>query len=532
MAGVNAYFQLNITDGVTNIKIFPSIEGGENLEIDEVIKYLEKNSIKDYDLKELNRAVSFGNAIKEVKVADNESFTVDEKTNIRVSEDKKEAVIRFYPPSNGGKLLSKEEIVKELSMAKVVFGINEKVITNHLLNPKYCYDYVVARGEDPIEGANAFITYHFDPEIKAKPKLNEDGTVDFHQLENINHVKVGQILATLTPEDLGTSGTDVYGNEIRPKKVIRTILRFGKNIQLSEDTYSITSLIDGHVTLEGDRVFVNNTMEIPTDVSNSTGDIEYEGNIIIRGSVRTGFKVRASGNIEVIGVVEAAELHSGGDIILRRGIQGMGKGMLIAKGDIVANFIESAIAVAEGNINADSIMHSRLSAKGEVKILGKNGNIIGGHTRASSLIEAKTIGTSMGTATIVEVGIDPNIKDRLNQLNKLILMKQTEYDKLEQLKKLLEFKKNNGTLDRVKKDLFFKTIANIGMTKESLEEYKNESEELINKLHVNKNAAIKINGEIYPGVKVSISEDFVLINELQHYCQYRKINSEIKATPL
>jgi uncharacterized protein (DUF342 family) len=316
------------------------------------------------------------------------------------------------------------------------------------------------------------------------------------------------------------------------KKVTRTILRYGKNIELSGDGKTINSLIDGHVTLEGDRVFVNNLYEVPADVDNSTGDVEYEGNIFIRGSVRTGFKVKATGNVEVSGVVEAAQIQAGGDIILRRGMQGMGKGMLVAKGDIVAKFLENSIAVAEGNISADSIMHSRISAKGEIKLAGKNGNLIGGHTRSACLVEAKTIGTPMGTTTTVEVGIDPNTKDRLSQLGKQIAEKESELEKLLQLKKLLELKKENGTLDRAKKELLFKTASNIAMVREPLEKAKEESETLIRTLNVNKNAAIKVNGEIYPGVKVSISDEFLMIQEIQHYCQFRRINSEIKMTPL
>lgn len=532
MSEVNAYFQLIIGNGETKLKIFPGVDGGEMLTIEEVIKYLEKNTIKDYDLKALNKAVISVGDPTEVTVLDKEVFAVNEKLDIKVSEDKKEAVVRFYAPSNIGRILSKEEIIKELNNGKIVFGIDEKVIQNHLFNPKYCHSYVIARGIDPVEGADAYIVYHFDKDIKSKPKVHEDGTVDFHQLENINHVKKGQILATLIPEDTGVPGKDVFGNEIRPKKVIRTILRFGKNIELAQDGLTITSQIDGHVTLEGDRVFVNNVYEVPTDVNTSTGDIDYDGNIIIRGSVRTGFKVRATGNIDVMGVVEAAELHAGGNITIRSGIQGMGKGMLIAKGDVVTNFIESAIVVAEGNINADSVLHSRISAKGVVKILGKNGSIIGGHTRSASLIEAKTIGTSMGTNTIIEVGTDPHVKDRLNQLNKIINEKQIELDKLNQLKKLLEFKKENGTLDRMKKDLLFKSINNISTIKEELAHYSNESEELMSKLQINKSAAIKINGEIYPSVKLSISEDFILINEKFHYCQFKNVNGEIKSSPL
>lgn len=532
MAEVNAYFQLIIGGGETKLKIFPAVDGGEPLTIEEVIQYLEKNTIKDYDLKTLNSAVSFASEPTEITVLDKEIFAVNEKLNIKISDDKKQAIVRFYPPSNIGRVLSKEEIIKELNNGKITYGIDEKIIQTHIFNPKYCYSYLVAKGTDPVEGADAFIAYHFDTEINSKPKINEDGTVDFHQLENINHVKKGQVLATLTPEDTGVPGKDVYGNEIRPRKVMRTILRFGKNIEQSPDGLTIISQIDGHVTLEGDRVFVNNTYDVPTDVNNSTGDIEYEGNIMIRGSVRTGFRVRATGNIDVMGVVEAAELHAGGNITIRSGILGMGKGMLIAKGDVVANFIESAIVVAEGNINADSVLHSRISAKGSIKILGKNGSIIGGHTRSASLIEAKTIGTSMGTNTIIEVGIDPHVKDRMNQLIKIINEKQIELDKLQQLKKLLEFKKENGTLDRMKKDLLFKSVNNITSIKAEIEQYMNESEDLMEKLKVNKNAVVKINGEIYPSVKISISDDFLMINEMYHYCQFKNIDGEVKSIPL
>ena len=130
------------------------------------------------------------------------------------------------------------------------------------------------------------------------------------------------------------------------------------------------------------------------------------------------------------------------------------------------------------------------------------------------------------------MGIDPHVKDRRNQLNKIINEKQIELDKLLQLKKLLEHKKENGTLDRVKKDLLFKSISNINTIKEEIEQYKNESEELLTKLQVNKNASVKINGEIHPCVKVSISDDFLMINEMLHYCQFRNVNGEIKSTPL
>ncbi len=49
----------------------------------------------------------------------------------------------------------------------------------------------------PVQGYSAKIRYYFDINTTARPKLNEDGSVDFHQLGNIKSVKEGDKLATL-----------------------------------------------------------------------------------------------------------------------------------------------------------------------------------------------------------------------------------------------------------------------------------------------------------------------------------------------
>ena len=138
------------------------------------------------------------------------------------------------------------------------------------------------------------------------------------------------------------------------------VLIHGKNIELTEDGLQLISLVDGHATLEGDRVFVSDNYDVPADVDNSTGDIEYNGSVTIKGNVRTGFSVHANGNVEIFGVVEGASIYADGDIILHRGIQGMGKGKLVCKGNLISKFIESADVSAEGYIETDTILHSNV----------------------------------------------------------------------------------------------------------------------------------------------------------------------------
>ena len=139
---------------------------------------------------------------------------------------------------------------------------------------------------------------------------------------------------------------------------------------MSEDGLRLYSEVSGHVSLTDGRVFVSDTYEVAADVDSSTGDIDYEGNVVVRGNVITGFTVKAKGDIEVYGVVEGAYIEAEGQIILRRGMQGMNKGILKANGNIITKFIENAEVIAGGYINTDSIMHSKVSAKGDIVVGG------------------------------------------------------------------------------------------------------------------------------------------------------------------
>ena len=181
----------------------------------------------------------------------------------------------------------------------------------------YCTNIVLASGNEPRHGTDAYIEYLFNTDVKARPTLQEDGSVDFFHLNIINHVKVGDCLAILHPEDPGDDGKDVYGNVIRPRNVKREILRFGRNIDLSENRRELYSAVDGHVNLVEGKVFVSNVMVVE-NVDISTGDIEYDGNVQVNGNVCSNFKVKANGNVEVRGVVEGAEVVAGGNVTIDR----------------------------------------------------------------------------------------------------------------------------------------------------------------------------------------------------------------------
>lgn len=88
---------------------------------------------------------------------------------------------------------------------------------------------IFAKGKNPIHGKDAKIEYFFNTNLNLKPKKNEDGSVDYRDLNTISHVKAGDLLARLIPEDPGTPGMNVFGEEISPRTVRSLTLDYANN---------------------------------------------------------------------------------------------------------------------------------------------------------------------------------------------------------------------------------------------------------------------------------------------------------------
>lgn len=532
MEYTNSFFNLIIHENGVSMRIYPPKNGGERLVIEDVTNYLAYCKVDDYNLKAINDAITTCEEEVTIVISNDTTYPVDEYMDIQVSPDKMTVFARFFAPSDKGGYMSEKEIIRDLQAKKISEGIDEEAIKAHVMHPEFMKSIILAKGTKPIEGHDASIEYMFNVDRKAKPQLNEDGTVDFHRLNNISHIVAGDVLAVLNKEDLGTSGVDVYGNEVKPRKVEKMKLRYGNNIKISEDGTKITSMVDGHVTLDGDRVSVSNVYNAPADVDNSTGDIEYNGSVTIKGSVLTGFMVRAKGDIEIFGVVEGATIVAEGDIIIHRGISGMNKSKIVSRGNLVSKFIESANVAVGGYIETDTILHSMVSAKGDIYVRGKNGNIIGGNVRSTTLIEATCIGSPMGTTTCVEVGSDPAIMDRVNKIKKDITEKTAEKEKLTQMILLYNKRKSQGKLETSKIPIMAATAKNILALDEEISKLSEQYEKDTDLLAENVNAKIVALHNIYQGTKVTISGDYILIHDSVARCQYKKVRAEIKATPL
>lgn len=520
----NGYFQIEKKADGLYVHVIPAEGNGKKPVMEEFIAYLDKKKVPYSNPVELRKAFELALVQgKPSKFSNAEIIPFNGWVEYQVINEGQEMVARMYPPVIGMPDVSAREVETDLLHMKITFGVDKKEIQRITSEKRYLETFIVAIGKTPIEGRDAVLKYYFSTEHVTKPKINEDGTVDFHQLDMISTVKAGDVVAEIFPEDKGTPGMNIYGVAVPPRKVARKIFRHGRNLEVSADGTKLISLVTGHVTLGGDKIFVSTEYEVPADVNNSTGDIDFDGDVKIAGNVLAGFKVKASGKIIVRGVVEGAELIAGGDIILERGILGMNKGVLIAGGNIASTFIENATVRAGGDINSNAILHSDVNAHGVIEVHGKKGYIIGGTVRAGFKIESKTIGSEMGANTVVSVGTDPELLDKVNSLKKKILSGRQDKDKLMQV--VTRFKKklsNNEKLSRDQLDILNKAVNDMKTLEKEVEEARYEYRQLSEMVCEESDARIQIHGSVYPGTKVEIGDAQLFIREKNDHCQYVK----------
>lgn len=528
---MNGYFQIIAKTVGVYLRCYPPKGDGRPINMKEVLDYLETEKLP-YDVKVLNETLNGLVDEQDILLTTDKIMPIKEKCMVSVSFDKMKASICLYPPSTNGRTCSQEDIVYALKCAKIEYGIDHEAIKTFLEQKEYGTPRVVAVGKPPREGKDAKIEYFFQTDRKMRPQLREDGTVNYFDLDLVSHCKKGDLLAVLTPADLGEPGITVLGTPIRQKEVVRLVLKHGKNIELNEEKTELRSMVDGHVTLVDDTVFVSNVLEVE-NVDNSTGNIDYDGSVKINGNVCTNFSVRARGDIEVKGTVEGAYMESGGNIVLARGINGMGKGKLVAEGNIISKFLENCSVNAGGYIETETIVQSNVKSKTEVHVSGKKASITGGTVIATNLVSTKNLGTLMGTPTNIVVGVDPAINERSAQLKKELDEAQKNLDKvlpvLDSTKKKLL---GSSISQRDQMKYMAQLIETARHLQQVVESRSQELEECKAQLTQAMDSKVEVSGEMYPGVVVTISDVSLRIRDSIKFCRLRKRDGEVKVESL
>ncbi|OGO79732.1 MAG: hypothetical protein A2Y21_11130 [Clostridiales bacterium GWC2_40_7] len=444
-----------------------------------------------------------------------------------ISPDKMKAFISFNPP-DGGRMMTLEEVLDALNKNGVIFGINRTNMETIIKYPVYNEIICVAEGVIPVNGQNGRVEFYFDIKRDGKPAIMDDGRVDFRELNLIESVAKGQKLCELVQPVPGVIGKTVFGTDVYPMEGKPAVLPKGRNVSISDDGMAIESNIDGQVRFIDGKINIFSTYEVPADVDNSTGNISFVGNVCVRGNVLSGFSIEAGGNVEVWGVVEGAHIKAGGDIILRRGMQGMGKGVLISNGDIIARYIEHSNVEAKNNISSEAVMHSNVKCGNKLELAGRKGLLVGGSCKVGKEIVSKVIGSHMATVTDIEVGVDPSLRERYKAMKEELNTIESDLKKAEQAITILKKIEMAGALTPDKHEIMAKSVRTKVYFINRINEIKEDMQRIEASLQQDAFGKIRCFNFIYPGTKVAIGSCLMYVRENLQYCTLYRDGADVR----
>ncbi len=439
---------------------------------------------------------------KELKSLEQESGRhLDGNVVINISDDRMKVTASFYHPSGDGKPIDIDLVEEKLFQNDVNSGIDWQLIKDTIfrcnIERVHIQNVVIARGEDPVPEIPEHLVLEESLQKKQESDLSTQ-KIDFREYSPFTIVKKGDILAKKVPLRPGKMGTDVHGLSIPYKKEKVQQLLPGENTRWQED--SVVAATYGRLIIEKETFWVNEVLEITSDVDYSTGNVVFPGDIIIHGDLKEQFKVESEGSIYGKKTFDASNVVCAKDLVVEQGIIGRKEGIIKVGGKINTRFIENCYVEAGDDIFVKTcIMNSIVRTRGKIE-MGERGTIIGGKIIAQKGVYAVQIGTSSGTRTEIQCGVDYTIEQKIQWIKENTIKLTLKLQEVE--KQIASNNPQKEKLIQLKEKL-----------KEKLQQLNEYTISLMDKLDKSEEAEVEVRGIVHPGAIITICRIPLEINQ-------------------
>lgn len=463
------------------------------------------------------------------------NLNIDGQVKISFSPGKMHAFLEVSAPVGSGVPCQREHVLKALQDNDISYGIDDKVIDQVLQEQNWNKRFLVAKGLEAENGVDGKLIYKFPLATeRLVPKEDEKGNIDYHERGLICNVKMGELLVERIPPTDGTPGRDVTGREIPSKRGRDWRLPRGKNTVVDQEERNLYANCDGHVTVVDGKVMVDSVLVIGQDIDFATGNIDFLGNVVIHGNVASGFKVHATGDIEIKGFVEAAEVIADGSIEVKGGITAGSKGVVKAGQNIYARFIENSLVEAGADVLVrESIMQSQVRSGGSVIVSDRRAIIVGGVIQAFNLVQSKVLGSQLATQTVIEVGVNPLLRQEYQNIIKVKSEKKKIYDNLNQ--NLQTFQRSAVPIDSLsdkKRLTLIKMLDDFKSLRQEMSSFEERLAFLEGEFEKTHSAKVRVSEVVYPGVRITIGQSVYIVNDPIKYAEFIYDGGEVRLTSL
>jgi uncharacterized protein len=316
-------------------------------------------------------------------------------------------------------------------------------LTNLLRRPLFtepCIHEPFIFGEAPVLAKPADVRLYVKP-FSPNPQYdeNDDGSVDFHNLNLFQNVIENQHIADHIPPELGQPGRDIFGQIIPQGGDKKVAITCGPGVAFDEAQGQYYSIRPGYVTYENQRLSVESTYVVEKDVDMGVGNINFVSDVLVKGDVLSDFTVQAAGSIQINGTVSGAHLFSEKNIHIKLGLLGQGKSNVRAAGDFSTKFLNECKLEVKGNV--EILTEAFNSQIGSLKnIQAKDAVVIGGQLVSIGKMHIGTLGSELGLRTDIFLGEDFGSLKRTEEVRSRILQLEDTVDgRLEGVQSELKF---------------------------------------------------------------------------------------------
>ena len=296
------------------------------------------------------------------------------KINIKDSNPVENLVIDVYEEEMDCRgLLSKEEIEQLLKEANVIYGIKEEAI-EEITKAQNGGRVLVAEGLKPIDAIDEKIEFVFN---KEDVSIGEYEKIDYKNINKINGVEATAIIGKVIKGEDSKFGINVFGQEVKPKKNKRKIIRCGNGCNILDD--NIIAEISGQVSYklaikDGDKnsqvsKFIKEKL-LPMSRTNINSIKELRNFVIsLLEEIQYLEEYMANMSSITLSYCQEASIQSSGDIL----------------------------------INGKGLYSTDMYAVRSIKFLNKQSVCRGGVLKAGEFINASVVGSEAGAHNVLEV---------------------------------------------------------------------------------------------------------------------------------
>jgi uncharacterized protein (DUF342 family) len=362
-----------------------------------------------------------------------------------------------------------------------------------------------------------YLRHFFDPgfdHMHLKPRQRENGTVDHLDLGYVQNVVREQVVAQW--EEVSEEEA-----ERLPSRWVAEAPRnvAGDNCAMNPaDPAQVVALKNGYVYYLDGLIAVKGLLNVRRNVDYHTGNVAFVGDVVLHGSVRTGFAVRAN-NVRAKDIIEGAEIKAMESVLCETGIKGAGRALVEAGLSLKAAFCENATLKARQNVVVEgACLHSHIYAGHK---FATRGRLTGGavYCYEYAFIGGQ-LGGGIGAQTQVMAGYDPMRLYEDQRFNALIL---------ETRENMAELRSRLGAspdADREIQDDLKRAERRLGL----LYERKSRLWERISATEILDTSRIMVQGKVHPGVEISIGPAWYKVDDYLEDVKFSLKDREIIIT--